>query len=179
MANKRAGLGRRLTKAEQATVRALHAAGRGRNEIARETGIPQTAITSFCQDEGLSFDMPPETAQAIRARADRCRALRAELAEGLLKDAVRLRGQLFAPAKVFSFGGKDNTYEERDVEEPVFADKRNIVQAVSVAVTASTRLTTYDGDGDEESMKSAITQLFGALKVAWDGSHPEDPADEE
>lgn len=181
MAETRRGQGRRLTKAEETHIRTLHANGVGRNEIARQTGIPATAITTFCKNEGLSFDLPAETAQAVKARGDRCRALRGEIAETMLLEAKRLLSQVNAPSITFNIGGKDNVYTEHPIPEPTFADKRNIIQAASVAVTASTRLTTYDGDGDEEAMKSAITQLFGALKVAWDGSHPapEEPVGEE
>lgn len=48
--------------------------------------------------------------------------LAADLAALFLEDAPKLCAQLWKPCKSFNFGGKDNTYNEKLLDEPAFAD---------------------------------------------------------
>jgi transposase-like protein len=56
------------------------------------------------------------------------------LADGLLEDAMRLRGQLFAPTMVHSFGGPDHNFDEARINEPTFRDKQAILTTIGIAV---------------------------------------------
>ncbi|MET7518106.1 hypothetical protein ABZS88_32490 [Streptomyces sp. NPDC005480] len=47
--------------------------------------------------------------------------------------AERLTEQMRQPAKIYNFGGKDNTYEERDVDEPPTMDKKALIIAATAA----------------------------------------------
>jgi ParB-like chromosome segregation protein Spo0J len=124
-------------------VRRLHAEGLGRNDIARAIGRSPSTVSKIAAALGLTFDRTA-TAVATEARKADARAMRAEIALGLLEDVVRLRGQLFKSCTVFNFGGKDNTFEQALIDEPTFADKRNILTAIGTAVDRAMKLDAYD-----------------------------------
>lgn len=122
------------------------------------------------------------TAAATAAKTQDAKARRAEIMNGLLDDAQRLRAQLFAPAVVYSFGGKENTYAERHVPEPPTRDKRDLMNAISLALNASLRLDDHDRGTDVDDAKSMLDDLFEGLSAAWDQHHqeqPEQPAEDE
>lgn len=141
----------------RARVSDLHAQGLGRNAIARELGIGGGTVGRMAAALGLTFDRTA-THRATVARQVDLAALRAELTEGLLRDAARLRAEMWAPAKVFNFGGKDNTYEERTVEQPPFADKLKIMQATGIAVTHALKLEAVDNP-EGKAAASLLTSL--------------------
>jgi hypothetical protein len=153
---------RALTDHELEQIRTLHAAGQGRNDIARTLNRSGAVISKACAELGLSFDRSAVQAATEARKADAA-AKRALLQVDLLDDAQRLRAQLWQPATVFNFGGKDNTYEERTLDEPPFADKLKIMQAVGAAVDRSLRLAEHDADGGLEQAKSLLTDLGKAL----------------
>lgn len=146
----------RATKSEtRAKVLTLHGQGLGRNEIARQVGCSGDTVTRIARAEGLDFDRS-ETARAVESRKIDLAARRAELQTALLGDAERLRRQLWAPCRVFNFGGKDNTYEERELDKPPFADQLKIVQAVGVAVDRSLRLADHDSGTQAQAVNLII-----------------------
>lgn len=147
-------------------VRALHAGGMGCNEIAREVGVAPATVSVFCANAGLTFDRE-QTRAATRARQADLALRRAELQAGLLEDAEKLRAQLFAPTVVFAFGGKDNTYESRPVDQPPVRDQRDLVHAVSTAVNASLRLADHDQDADVGDARSMLGDLARGLTAAY------------
>lgn len=125
-------------------VRRLHSEGKSRNEIAREMGRSGRTVSRIAERLHLSFERGEMVKEATEARKTDARAKRAALALRLLDDAERLRGQLFKPALVYNFGGRDNTYEERTLEQPTFSDQRNIMQAIGVALDRAVKLDAYD-----------------------------------
>lgn len=136
--------GGRLTEAENKMIRKLHAAGKGRNDIAKELGRSGQTISRAAERLGITFERGPEVAAATAAKVADAKARRAQLQLDLLDDAERLRQQLFAKTTAFNFGGRDNTYNETELNEPTFGDKRNIVQAVSAAISTSIRIDEHD-----------------------------------
>ncbi|MFF0747308.1 helix-turn-helix domain-containing protein [Streptomyces sp. NPDC004111] len=99
----------RVTDAEREELRRLHAAGHGRNEIARRTNRSLRTISVQAATMHLSFDRTA-TEAATRARMADLAERRTILADALTDDALRLSAQVWEPAVVYSFGGKDNTY---------------------------------------------------------------------
>jgi hypothetical protein len=169
---------RPITDTERDQVRQLHAAGRGRNEIALELDRSAGIITKIARELGLSFDRAA-TQAATAAKVADAKARRSRLMLDLLNDAEKLRQQLFAPCKVHAFGGKDNTFAQARLDRPPFRDQRDIVQAVSVAVNASLRLDLHDGDPGVEEARSMIGALAAGLQVAYEQMQgaPDDSAD--
>lgn len=157
-----------VTDEDREQVRALHAAGLGRNEIAREIGRSGETVSKIAKALGLSFERGPEVAAATAAKVADAKARRAQLMHELLDDAERLRVQLFAPTTIHSFGGKENTYNSKDVDQPLFRDQRDIIQSVSTAITASIRLDQHDADTGADGAKSMLGALAAGLQVAYD-----------
>lgn len=153
-----------LTQPQRDHILALHAQGHSRNQIARETGISPSTVTRVCKAEGLVFDRR-QTAAATQAKVVDAKARRAELAGLLLDDAFRLRAQLWEPARLVNFGGKDNTLAETTLEEPLFGDKRNIMNAVAIAVQRHEALVKMDTDNGNGAVVNMLTQLAEKLGV--------------
>lgn len=154
---------RPVTAAERERVRQLRAAGKGRNEIARDLDRPAGTITTIARGLGLSFDRAA-TAAATQARQDDLAALRTQLAYDLTTDAMKLRAQLWQPAIIYNFGGKDNTYEERSVPEPPTGDKRNLMLTAGAAIDRSLKLAPPVDDQGAGEIGSLLTGLFDRLR---------------
>lgn len=155
-----------LTDAEKQKIRELHAEGAGRNEIARQLDRPFGTITKFCQDEGLPFDRRAELAEATEIRMADLADLRAQLAADLTVDAVLLREQMWQPYTAYSFGGKDNEYNEHEFNEATPEAKRALMLTAGVAIDRSLKLApAVDGNGadDAKSMLGKLAQGIAAL----------------
>lgn len=142
----------------------LHAAGRTRNAIAAETGVGAGTVSRICHANGLTFDRTA-TRAAVAAHAIDAKARRAELKELLLEDAHRLRAQLWQPAEVINFGGKDNTLAKTTINEPLFVDKKNILSAVGIAVDKVEKLEKLDNDGGVQDAESMIQKLIDGIGI--------------
>jgi hypothetical protein len=121
-------------------IRALHAADIPRNEIARQLGIGTRTVSVYATRLGLTFANAEMTETATRVRKAQLAARRMDLAEALQEDAERLTEQMWEPAVVYSFGGKDNTYEKRDVDEPPADAKKSLMSAAGMAIDRSLKL---------------------------------------
>lgn len=142
------------------SIRELAEAGVARNEIARRLQVSATTVTKYAP--AGSFDRTG-TALAVRAHQVDMAARRAELAQKLLDDAVRLREQIWKPTKIYNFGGKDNTYNERAVDEPPFDAKRTLIQAAATALTAHLRIIDHDSDGGLDEARSVLDGFMDAI----------------
>lgn len=154
-----------VTDAERERVRQLHAQGLGRNEIAAELGRSAGTITNIAKALGLSFDRTA-TAAATEARQADLAALRTQLAYNLTNDAIRLRQQLWQPAIVYNFGGKDNTYAQRQLPEPPARDKRDLMLTAATAIDRSLKLAPPRDDAAEEA-RSMVGQLMAGLAQVY------------
>jgi hypothetical protein len=135
--------GRPITDEDYEAVRDLHAQGLGRNAIARQIHRSGRTVSKLAAELGLSFDRSP-TAIATEARVADGRARRAALAQALLEDAERMRLSLFAPCTIRNFGGKDNTYAEKKIDQPPFRDQRDIMSSIGIAIDRAVKLDAYD-----------------------------------
>lgn len=153
---------RPITPEDRDEIILLHAQGKGRNEIARLVDRAQRTVSVICAEEGLVFDVSM-TEDATRHRVAQLAALRADTAVDLHLDALKLTQQMWEPAVVFNFGGKENSYNERLVEEPPTGDKKNLMVAAGVALEKSLKLVPpADGSGTEDA-RSMVGQLITGL----------------
>jgi hypothetical protein len=167
-----------VTEEDYARVRELHALGMGRNQIAREIGRAQRTVSVIAAELGLTFDTSM-TEDATRARVAQLAALRADTALDLHLDALKLTQQMWEPAVVFNFGGKENTYNERTVDEPPTVDKKNLMAAAGIALEKSLKLVPPADDAGAEDARSMLGQLMRGLKAAYDEAGAEEGAGEE
>lgn len=151
-----------LDPAKREEILRLARAGTGRNDIARTVGVSGETVSRICKAAGVTFDRSAVQA-ATEARVADARARRAELALLLIEDAHRLRRQLWQPVEYIDHGGKDFDEARWVVDEPTFVDKRNILQAASVAVTASTKLDLHDrADQEHNDVDAWLDSMTGA-----------------
>jgi hypothetical protein len=158
---------RPVTEEDYRLVRELHSAGLGRNEIARHIGRAQRTVSVIAQELNLRFDVTM-TEDATRARVAQLAEKRAILADALTDDALRLTEQLWQPATVFSFGGKDNTYAERQVDEPPAHDKKALMAAATAAAAQSLRLVPPADDSGADDARSMLGKLMTGLQAVYE-----------
>lgn len=141
-------------------MRRLHSEGYGRNEISRRTGRCLRTVSVQCAKMGLSFDRTMTEAATAARNADLAEK-RSILADALVDDALRLSAQVWEPATIHSFGGKDHSYASRDVPEPLSADKKNLMAAAVAAAAQSLRL--VPPDTQAEGLAAVDTWLRGMM----------------
>lgn len=168
--------GRPVTDEDYRLVAELHAQGKGRNQIAREIGRAQRTVSVIAAELDLVFDVSM-TEDATRHRVAQLAERRAILAEALQGDAERLTEQMWQPAVVFNFGGKENSYNEREVNEPPTGDKKNLMAAAGIALEKSLKLVPPADDAGAEAAQSMLGQLMVGLKAVYD--QQAEAADEE
>ncbi len=154
--------GRRPWDAEDAAVLLrMHSEGASLVSIAKKLERSPATVSLHAKRAGLGFDRS-KTEKATHAAVADAKARRAALALDLLRDAERLREQLWSPTKVYNFGGKDNTYAERTVAQPPHAEQLKIVQAVNTTIGALERLDKMDADN---GIDAAVGMLDGIAKA--------------
>src|SRR5690242_16775774 len=110
-----------FTDRERELVTQLHTEGHGRNEISRRTGIHNRRVSAIAAELGLSFERGgARTAAATAAKKADAATRRARIEEAALASAEKLLEQMWKPALVFNFGGKENDYNSTTLEEPPF-----------------------------------------------------------
>jgi len=100
---------------------------------------------------------------AAKASAADNAARRAVISSALIDDVERLRDQLFAPAQVYNFGGKDNTFAVEEINEPSFRDKQAIATTIGIFLQRSLELERFDSDGgrDEAALDEWLRTVLG------------------
>lgn len=160
----------------QANVRRLHAAGRGRNEIADELGVSRASVSKVARAHGLTFDRAEQVATANAVRTADLAARRLDTAEDLQAAAERLYDQLFQPHTYWDWGGKGHLYDERVQPQPTPGDKRAIMSAIATALDRSMRLAPADGGSSADDVRSMLGRLGNALAGEF-GDPPGDDGD--
>lgn len=106
--------------------RRLYDEGHGCNAIAKQFGVSPSTISAWAKREGLAFDRS-QTALAIRAHTVDLAEMRVHLAQKMAGAASDMLDRLNGEYPVFSFGVKDNDYNEHTLERPPVEVVRNAV----------------------------------------------------
>ncbi|MFF1790761.1 helix-turn-helix domain-containing protein [Kitasatospora sp. NPDC058243] len=129
-----------VTDEVRAEILRLHGEGLSRNEIMRQIDRSARVVTKTVHDAGLGFERSGQVQLATEARRIDLEARRITLAEQLHEDAEQLRAQLWEPAIVYAFGGRDGEYNEHTLDEPPPADKKALLGAAGMAIDRSLKL---------------------------------------
>lgn len=156
------------TQQDDDTLTALNADGISLTECARRMERSKGPVSRASQRLGLTWDRT-RTAVATQAAVTDAKARRAALQLSLLGDAERLRQQLWQPTIAFNFGGKDNTYNEHQLEQPTFTDQLKIMQATGIAVDRSLKLADHDDGTGAAQVVGLLQQTAAALGLHDDG----------
>jgi predicted transcriptional regulator len=141
----------------------LFDAGMGCNAIARELGVDPATVSRWAKGKGLSFDRSQVAAANEAHRVDLA-AGRIRLAEKMLAASESMLDRIDAPYLVFSFGGKDNDYNEHLLESAPVEVRRNVITTAGITFDKLTRIVENSGQGSDDA-KSMLAQLGKALGI--------------
>lgn len=152
-----------FTDQEREIIAAMHAQGKGRNQISRETGIHQARVSAIAAELGLSFARGgARTAAATEARTADAEERRSRIELMALESAEKLLQQMWLPARVHGFGGKDYLYNEQELPEPPFRDKRDISSAVQALTQTAAKIAELRRDREATSGVDAwLSHMIG------------------
>lgn len=153
----------RTFDAERAQV--LFDQGLGCNAIARELGVAASTVSKWAKDTGRSFDRSQVAAANEAHRVDLATG-RIRLAEKMLAASESMLDNIDEPYLVYSFGGKDNTYAEHELDTAPVEVRRNIITTAGITFDKLTRIVENDGAGaGADDAKSMLAQLGRALGI--------------
>lgn len=139
----------------------LHAEGKSRNDIHRETGIGAGVISDVVKNAGLSFDRS-QVASATRARNIDLKARKARVLERALARVEHLQDRLEAPifkAKFRGDGGAEHTVELDYVPTD---DELRLSDTINRYLHSIVKLEEADdGRGDVKSMLADLARALG------------------
>jgi hypothetical protein len=124
-------------------VKALYADGLSVRRIALKLGVSYDAVRNLVRE--MELDTSGKDAEAYRKRLSAHNMKRrAEHAARLLDVADVAFERMHEPTIVFSFGGKENVYEEHEFAEPPANVFKQLTDTVSVAHSAHMKIDAYD-----------------------------------
>lgn len=156
----------RITGEQRNLVLELHERGISRNEIARKVGISPGSVTNICRAAGRAFDRSA-TKDATRAHTADLAEARLNLAHRIDKAANDMLDMLGKPFTVYNFGGKDNTFNSAELDQPPVDAQRTIITSAAIAFDKLTRIVEKD-TGGVEGAAGLLDQVAGALSSAAD-----------
>jgi len=173
-----------LTDDERAHIVDLARTGMSRNDIARETGRALGTVTKVCHEAGHDFDRAATKAATAARQADNA-ARRAELSSRLLDEANRALDDMHGPYRVYSFGGRDNTYAEHTLDTPPTPARRDLMVVAGIAIQRHVDLERVDSDdGVDEArsllggLQAGLAAMATSLRTTTDTGPAEDTTDE-
>jgi hypothetical protein len=154
------------TDTDDAHLADLHAADTPTRAMAATLGRTRSSVDRRLRHLGLGATTRLGTMAATAANVTDAKARRSKLELELLADAERLRLQMFAPTVAFNFGGKDNTYAEKALTQPTFADQLKIMQAATIAVAHSLKIADHDVDAGVAEAVGMLDAVFAGIVAA-------------
>lgn len=154
---------RPLTDDDRAQVRALHKAGKNRNQIAQEIGRSGATVTKLARELGITFDRS-KTATATHARQVDNRARRADLVARLYGRAEQILDRLDAERYTFT-ATTINGIESTGLDHVPAPDEKALASALSTHLTAAAKLEQVDAGKGSDSVRSMLGGLAVALGV--------------
>lgn len=149
-------MGRRIDDDKRAAILADIKAGKARNLIAREYEVSAGLVSKIAKEADVTdaFDRSHTKNATEAAQADNA-ASRTRLAARFLEEAHKALDDLHGPYTVYSFGGKDNLYNDHKLDEPPSSDKRNFM---IIAATAADKHMAIDKHASNTQGLSAVDE---------------------
>lgn len=158
-------MAKRVSEEERERIIAEFATGKSCNEIARQFGRATTTISTIAKNVGHEFgQVNTRVAREIKAAYDDERRQRIRLET--VDKAERVLAQMFEPAVVFSFGGRDNTYNEHEMDKPPPRDQRDIAQTFKTLMTVVFEIDKREQGGADE--RGILGRLFEQIEAEAD-----------
>ncbi|QIK63849.1 helix-turn-helix domain-containing protein [Leucobacter viscericola] len=154
----------------------LHAEELSLSAIARELGVAKSTISRWAKEDNLAFDRS-QTADAVAAKSIDLAAGRQRLAEKMLAASEDMLDRIDEPYLVYNFGGKDNDYEEHELESAPVEVRRNVITTAAITFDKLSRI--VERDPDVSGAESAVRALQHGLAAVADALRPEETPQEE
>lgn len=160
-------MAKRVTDNERAKILAHLQTGASCNATAKKFGRSTSTISKIARQEGHNFG---DSAHSRLARAHEARRAygaeaRAETAAKLHAEANRLLEQLRQQHVAWSFGGRDNVYNEHVFDEPDQATKFTIIRSVATAMKTVLEIDKHDNRAsDVDQAAGLIVELVDSLR---------------
>lgn len=153
-----------VTPEEHAEIRRLHAAGIGRNEIARRIGRGPRTVSEFCEREGLTFDRTM-TAVATEAKKIDARARRAALIERAYARAEKVFDRLEADdTDGYKYTATTvNGIETKTLDHVPGPEERSLATAAGQYLTQAAKLEALDAGTGHDEDRGILTGIAQAL----------------
>lgn len=137
--------------------------GMGCNAIARELGVAASTVSKWAKDTKRTFDRS-QVAAANQAHKVDLAAGRIRLAEKMLAASESMLDKIDNPYLVYAFGGKENGYNEHQLDSAPVEVRRNIITTAGITFDKLTRVVENSGDGADNA-KSMLAELGRALGI--------------
>ena len=155
------GQGRPVEPDVRARIIELVEAGMSRNAVARELKLSPSTVSKVAAecDPPLTFDRSSSAAAVAAKQAD-AKARRAEIQLKLIDKAEDFLHSLDQPFLAFSFGGRDNDYNEHKLDAPPTGDILNLMRSTSLALKEARDLRKDDDDEGVSEAESLLMNLI-------------------
>ncbi|WP_067839704.1 helix-turn-helix domain-containing protein [Nocardia lijiangensis] len=163
----------KLTDTDRERIIELHAAGKGRNEIAALLGVDPATITYWARRLDIRFD-ESQTAEATAARLEQLKRRRLDFAEMIESQIPALHERLWSPVTTYERGL--DSLVPVTVPLPPLRDVRDGYTALSLALRSLSELLTSQSNETVASDRSMLGDLFGKLKAAVEQDQAEELA---
>lgn len=159
---------------KRAQARKLFDQGLTCRAMARKLKVSTSTVSRWAKAEGLSFTHRAQTAAATVVREFDMTAARSRLARKMTANADQALDGLDGPYLVYSFGGKDNSYEEHELSSAPISARREAQTVGAIAFDKLTKALEKDTTG-VESAHSLLDSLAAGFAQA--AAQYETPAD--
>lgn len=148
-------------------IQALAKDGLTLSQIAKETGVSRVTCKKYAELVGVEFGANRNKGLevAVANRVLDLKARRQELAIRMLDEVDQLLDSIHKPAKVYSFGGRDNTYAEETIDELPAADKKHVISAASLLMQKHIDYIKHDDDNGASEAVSLISRIVDSLAI--------------
>jgi hypothetical protein len=157
-----ARLGDAVREAIREDLRRTHGTAEGSlRNVAERHGVGITFVRKLRAELQLTDDARrAQTKNATEATRADLAARRARISERLVEAAERALDDMQAPATIFNFGGKDNTYNSKVVPRPPVGDQRQLATIAAIALDKHKMLDNYDAS---QQLASAVDDWLGDM----------------
>ena len=142
--------------------------GLGCNAIARELKVAPSTVSKWAKDTGRKFDRSQVAAANEAHRVDLA-AGRIRLAEKMLAASESMLDRIDEPYLVYAFGGKENDYNEHELDTAPVEVRRNVITTAGITFDKLTRIVENSGNGADDA-KSMLAELGRALGIGQEPS---------
>lgn len=152
-----------ITDAERNQIQLMHAAGRSRNDIARELGRSPASVSKIVHESGAQFDRST-TAAATEAKQTDNKARRAALVDRLYGRAERIAARLDEPLYAYTTTTV-NGIETKSLGHVPAQDERHLASALATHLTSAARLEQIDAEDAAAAGRSVLGGIAAALGI--------------